>query len=431
MNKLLILDTNVLVQEPNCVFTFGDSDIGIPRAVLLELDSLKHGQALRNINARKAVHNLHMIISSTAPTEPLSYPIGPGSGLLRFLTNENSSIVKNISIDSKDIRVLATVCAAIADFSDKRDVRFLTLDIALRVIASTLDIPVDMYSHTGTAPVVYTYPGIVVHSSMPELKELSSILDESNNRPRRISSSTQKLIQDTCFANSAHMSNGFVILSNGQILRFRKGKNCWSCKLVKENDLQIPEDRGNPEWTCASNLLLDNAVPLVVITGATGTRKTLLSMTAAIIQSQKRTCGRLLITRAVPFTYFSTKEHRKQLTPLHDIANLIYQNHPECNEYHKKLNITLPQHVMVSNLGKSIVLIDEAHCLSSEEVKTIVSRAEEDTKIILVGNQGSSEKLQGGLFHLISVMSGNPLFGHVSLTKVERSVLSYAINKLM
>lgn len=430
MKKTYVLDTNVLLHDPEAILKFEDNDIVIPILVLEELDRFKKGNEWINQNARSFSRMLSRL--SDQSNSNLIIPLGSGKGNLTIPIEIHNTTLLTNSVDNQ----LLALCQSLKKDSSVSSVIFVTKDINLRMKARALDIESEDYDTTYIKDPAKISPGYKVIT-----KVSSEIIDKLHEEPSITLDSLDSLDiieKPDC--------NEYIILKSGKqsvITFYNKDKN--TLQKIQEQTVSGIRPK-NLEQILAIDLLLNPDIPLVVLTGISGTGKTLLGLAAAI--EQKRRYLQIFLTRPVVplgndigFLPGDIKEKLDPyMQPLYDNIEVIKKSSKTATTddlfTKEKIKIIALPYLRGRSLPKIFFQVDEAQNLSPHEVKTIVTRVGEGSKIVFTGdiNQIDSPYLDirsNGMSHLIHRMSGNPLFGHIRLNKGERSKLAEVASQLL
>ena len=437
--KLFIIDTNVLLHDYKCIYNFEENDIIIPIVVLEELDKFKRGNDLINFHAREFTRELDKLSGDMLLTANI--PLGENLGNMHIETGKDFSekVSQSFPERTADHRILAIaeyVCSANKD----KTVVLITKDINLRMKAKSLGIIAQDYENDKVANIDDLYKGIrilegVNQESISKLYEL----------PEGVSSSE--------FSLEANITGHqfFIMKNNGSsALAHYNPVNKMLNRVIKQTTYGI-EPR-NAEQTFAIEALSNSDIQLVSLTGKAGTGKTLLALAAAL-QQHKRYKQIFLARPIVPlanrdlgFLPGDVKEKMDPyIQPLYDnltvIKHKFSHQSPEflrINDMIKeeKLVITPLAYIRGRSLSNIFFIVDEAQNLTPHEIKTIITRAGEGTKMVFTGDieQIDSPYLDtasNGLSYLSDKMKGQDIFAHVNLVKGERSFLAELASKLL
>lgn len=437
--KIFIIDTNVLLHDYKCIYNFEENDIIIPIVVLEELDKFKRGNDLINFHAREFTRELDKLSGDMLLTANI--PLGENLGNLHIETGKDFSEKVNQSFPERtaDHRILAIseyVCSANKD----KTVVLITKDINLRMKAKSLGIIAQDYENDKVANIDDLYKGIRILDHVPQ-ESISKLYEV----PDGVSSSEFNL-------EPKLMGHQFYIMKNNgsSALAHYNPSNKTLSRVIKQTTYGI--DPRNAEQTFAIEALSNPDIQLVSLTGKAGTGKTLLALAAAL-QQHKRYKQIFLARPIVPlanrdlgFLPGDVKEKMDPyMQPLYDnltvIKHKFSHQSPEflrINDMMKedKLVITPLAYIRGRSLSSIFFIVDEAQNLTPHEIKTIITRAGEGTKMVFTGDieQIDSPYLDiasNGLSYLSDKMKDQDIFAHVNLVKGERSFLAELASKLL
>ncbi|HLN20033.1 MAG TPA: PhoH family protein [Bacteroidales bacterium] len=437
--KLFIIDTNVLLHDYLSIYNFEENDVIIPIVVLEELDKFKRGNDLINFHAREFTRELDKLSGDMLLTANI--PLGEGRGNLHIETGKEFSEKVNHSFPEKtpDHRILAIADYVCRENKDKTVV-LITKDINLRMKAKSLGIIAQDYENDKVANIDDLYKGITVMEGIDQ--DLISMLYES---PDGVSAKEFRLDKNL-------KGHQFFIMKNhtsSALAHYNPGNKMLN-RVIKQTTYGI--DPRNAEQTFALDALCNPDIQLVSLTGKAGTGKTLLALASAL-QQHKRYKQIFLARPIVPlanrdlgFLPGDLKEKMDPyMQPLYDnltvIKHKFSHQSPEflrINEMMKeeKLVITPLAYIRGRSLSSIFFIVDEAQNLTPHEIKTIITRAGEGTKMVFTGDieQIDSPYLDtgsNGLSYLSDKMKDQEIFAHVNLVKGERSFLAELASKLL
>lgn len=458
--KIYVLDTNVVVHDPNAYKTFEGVNIGIPAEVLEELDKFKHEGTDRGRNAREFVRQLDALRRQGSLREGVALEHG---ATIRVLFSDGQPHEMPFELDVKDNKILLTTLAL---RDEGYDVKFISKDINARIKADALGITAEDYIKEFVTEEEFYKGWITVPVPSIQLK---------NDQPQVF----QELIEKNVLT-----VNQFILLQsqhnphNYRVFRYMGGRDFQD---VNAPQLHWPLQPRNPQQLMAMNLLLDDSVQLVTLLGPAGTGKTFLALLAGLDKVVHDEYKKMLISRPVvplgrdigylPGT-LEEKMHSWML-PIYDNMEFILhsvnvaQHEQEIEDFqrggkggggNKKKNKfkkdragfgsvedlvhrgMLSMEAITYMRGRSIpyqyILIDEAQNLTPHEVKTIVTRVGEGSKVILAGDPYQIDSLyldfaSNGLVSVSERFKGHRIFGSVFLETSERSELSKLAGKLL
>jgi len=437
--KLFIIDTNVLLHDYKCIYNFEENDVIIPIVVLEELDKFKKGNDLINFHARELTRELDKLSGDMLLTSNI--PLGESLGNLHIETGREFSekVSQSFPERTPDHRILA-----IADYvcNSNRDkvVVLITKDINLRMKAKSLGILAQDYENDKVANIDDLYKGIKIIEGIDQ--ELISKLYEL---PEGVPSDEFKL-------ETVEPGHHFYIMKNNgsSALAHYNPVSKLLNRVIKQTTYGI--DPRNAEQTFAFEALSNPDIQLVSLTGKAGTGKTLLALAAALAQHKRYKQIFLarpivpLANRDLGFLPGDVKEKMDPyMQPLYDnltvIKHKFSHQSPEfirINDMMKeeKLVITPLAYIRGRSLSSIFFIVDEAQNLTPHEIKTIITRAGEGTKMVFTGDieQIDSPYLDtasNGLSYLSDKMKSQDIFAHVNLVKGERSFLAELASKIL
>lgn len=436
--KTFVLDTNVILHDHNCIYQFKDNDIIIPLTVLEELDKFKKGNDPINFQAREFVRILDGIVGEKLFNGGIK--LSPESGKLIIATGKpfSETLKQSFKEDIPDHRILA-----VAEFytheNPKRPTILVSKDINLRMKAKSLGILAEDYQNDKIKD--------------PEVFEKSiTELDNFNDQ-----------LIDTLYNEGSFPYNGpglkeHPVPNEFFILKGNKSSVLGRYDHASERMVRVEKKTAygikprNAEQTFSLNALLDPDVKLVSLTGKAGTGKTLLALAAAL--EQHKLYEQILLARPIvalsnrDLGYLpgdATEKISPYMQPLFDNLSVIkHAFNPRSQEYQKidellkeeRLIITPLAYIRGRSLSNSYFIVDEAQNLTPHEIKTIITRAGEGTKMVFTGDlqQIDSPYLDlksNGLAYMTDKMRKQELFSHVNLVKGERSYLAELASDLL
>ncbi len=440
--KIFVLDTNVILHDYRAIHNFQENDIVIPIAVIEELDKFKKGNDTLNFNAREFVREMDKITDNQLFDNGVS--IGKNKGIVKIELGHPFSdrMAESLFEDTQDHRILATT-EWLTEKNPDRTVVLVTKDINLRMKAKAMHLMAQDYL---TDKITEER----VENIMKEVLHINNVSEDI----------IQKLfyINDGVSASELKLRN--VPSNQLYIIKGEKGDNrvlarynsfTKSIVAVRKQKAYGIESR-NDEQTFAIDALLNPDIKLISLTGTAGTGKTLLALAAALAQEQSY--DQILLSRPViplknqemGFLPGDIKEKLgPYMLPLYDNLAVIKRTfRPTSREAvrieemlkNEKLLISPLAYIRGRSLSNTFFIIDEAQNLTPHEVKTIITRAGEGTKLIFTGDihQIDSPYLDihsNGLTHLGDKLYGQEIFAHINLTKGERSQLSELAGKLL
>ena len=437
--KIFVLDTNVLLHDYKCIYNFQDNDIVIPIVALEELDKFKKGNDTLNFNARECTRELDELIGKADPVKGI--PIGKGHGKLYLALGQKYPDSMKISFPepTADHRILA-IAEKVSKDNPGRKVVVVSKDINLRVKAKSLGIAAEDYTTDKVQNIEVIYKGIdTIDNVNPEL--------------------INKIYQDRAGVSVDEFKFSREIFAHEYLILKGDNKSALThydpferrINLVEKKKIYGIEPR-NAEQALALDALMRPEINLISLTGKAGTGKTLLAVAAAL--QQAGTYEQIFVARPIiPLTNqdlgFLPGDVKEKIgpymMPLFDNLGVIkHQFGANSKEVHKidemlkdeRLVITPLAYIRGRSLSNAFFIIDEVQNLTPHEVKTIVTRAGENVKIVFTGDiqQIDSPYLDStsnGLSYLTDKMKGQNLFAHMNLVKGERSALAELASDLL
>jgi PhoH-like ATPase len=441
--KLFVLDTSVIIYDYDAIKNFEEHDIAIPITVLEELDNFKKGNDTKNFSARE--FSRYLDNASGKKSLQNWIPIdGKNKGEFTIVMNELNSKINAIQIfgdDKGDHRILNAALYLKSKYPS-RQVVMVSKDINLRIKAKSLNINAEDYE-TGKlkdseiqADTVPTGRSVIENVNTDIIDELYTKKELVNNG----------IISDKI------TSNQFFVLKNGKksaLSFYNKEKNAFS-RVEKINCFGIKPK--NAEQAFAMDALTNPDVKLISIQGVAGTGKTLLSLATAL--AQHHDYHNIFLARpVVPLSnkdigYLPGDANQKlnpYMEPLWDNLSFIKnqfsfdnREYLEIEEMQRmeKIVVCPLAYIRGRSLSNVFFIVDEAQNLTPHEVKTIISRAGENTKIVFTGDVFQIDTpyldtYSNGLSYLIERAKEHPLYAHVALEKGERSDLANLANDLL
>lgn len=435
--KIFVLDTSVILYDHSAIESFQEHDVAIPIQVLEELDTFKKGNDTINFEAREFIRHLDGIGHGDLLTDwvPLN---GPTKGKFKVVAKHDLNGVDATKVfqDGKNDHQIINAALTLQRQNKDRKVVLVSKDIALRLKAKSLNIVAEDFL-TGKVRDLSRnlFTGLTVNEDMEE-----SAIDElfmHGTLPAK------KLGQQP-------KGNHFFILKQGKksVLAKYDPRTEQVSRVEKQAVFGIGPK--NAEQALAMSALLDPEIKLVTMQGAAGTGKTLLALACAL--EQRRDYRQIFITRpVVPLSnkdigYLPGDIQSKMdpyMQPIWDNLKLIRGSFEKNDNTLKRLDEMVENekiavaplaYIRGRSLSNIFFIVDEAQNLTPLEVKTVISRAGEGTKIVFTGDVHQIDtpyldSESNGLSYLIDKAKGDPLFAHITLAKGERSGLANLANE--
>lgn len=428
--KIYILDTNVLLHEPTSIFSFQDNTVIIPIVVVEELDKFKKGTDEVSRNARKVSRLLDALRQEGRLSEGIRLENG---GTIKVELNHQSlkPLPKELDPEKADNRILS-MALNFREELPERQVILVTKDTNLRIKADAVNVMAQDYE-TGAIAIDELYSG------ESELIVAPGVIDDFY---------AQKGMSPP---EKAPYPNEFILLKNSAnptqtaLTRYDAARK----RLVPLIDSKIPIwgiSHKNKEQQYALDLLLNDEIKLVTLVGKAGTGKTLLALAAGLEKTVDiKRYKRLVVARPVFEMGKGTgflpglleEKLEPYMQPIRDNLDFLMDASSEKNNensfqdlmHQKMIQIEALSFIRGRTMPDLFFIIDEAQNLSPHEVKTIVTRAGKGTKIILTGDPYQIDNpyvdsSSNGLTYVADRFKNEPMAGHITLTKGERSELA-------
>ena len=423
MKKTYILDTNVLLHDPESLFSFEDNSIVLPLSVIEELDRIKRRGDEVGRNARDVSRKL----DDLRPTGRLAEGVElPGGGSIRIELNgiKNYELLHGVDLNTIDNRILALAYHLMN--SEKGPVVLVTKDLNLRIKADVLGLSTeDFYSDKVDYCKLYT--GVQeLYLSQPEI---------------------DRFYQEGCldFAQDNLHPHQFCILKsqeNPSISALAKYSEHKLSRLSYDSKTVYGIKGLNKEQKFALELLLDDRVRVVTLVGKAGTGKTILALAAGLerVFEDNGKFNRLLITRPIvplgnDLGYLpGDKEDklRPWMQPIYDNLEYLCNEHIRPNgstEYlltSGKIELEALTYIRGRSIPRQFIICDESQNLSPHVIKTILTRVGRGSKIVFTGDPEQIDHpyldaSSNGLSYLVERIKEEGISGHITLIKGERS----------
>ena len=437
--KLFVLDTNVILHDSDCLKNFEEHDIAIPITVLEELDQFKRGNENIHFQAREFLRQLDALTGDVLSDE--GSPLGGTLGNVRVVLGAgcDNRLRAAFLQDTPDHRILSTTLTLHKQLGP-RQIVLVTKDTNLRMKAKSLGLRSEDYESDKVESFDTLYKGKRTVEGMS-----SSMID------RLFSESSGVPASDLPDVQSPRANENFVLRngSKSALATYRPQDRAF-VRIEKQVAYNIAPR--NAEQSFALKALLNEDIRLVTLAGKAGTGKTLLALAAAL-ECRQQYRQILLARPVVPLSNRDlgflpgdiSEKLDPYMQPLYDNLTVIRHQCGENTQAAQRINdMRESEKLLVSPLayirGRSLqrifFIVDEAQNLTPHEVKTIITRAGEGTKVVLTGDiaqidQPYLDGLSNGMSYLINRMMGQSLYAHVTLEKGERSALADLASELL
>ncbi|MBF0544718.1 MAG: PhoH family protein [Candidatus Riflebacteria bacterium] len=433
--KTFVLDTNVLLHSHQSLFSFQDNEVVIPLGVIEELDRFKGFNDERGREARSVSRELDALREKGRLNDGV--PLSNG-GLLRVLIDVEMEIPYGFDKDKVDNRIIA--CALYLKKQGK-NVFYISKDINTRIKADALGVPTQDFM-TNKVDIDELYSGwreIVLPA-----RQIDIFINEKGLE----------------WTKGDLLKNEFALLKaeeneNKTALAKFCGKTKKLLPLYHQQMRPWGVEPANLQQKFATELLCCNEIQLVTLVGRAGTGKTLLALACGLQKTiDEHVYRKLLVSRPImplgkDIGYLPGSKDEKLshwMQPIFDnlefVMDKIYNNSEDVDKKMKfllesqKVQIEAITYIRGRSIPKQYLIVDEAQNLTPHEVKTIISRAGEGTKVVLTGDPYQIDNpyldsSSNGLNFVIEKFKDNEIFGHIILNKSERSDLSALASVLL
>jgi len=429
--KNFILDTNVLLHDPNALDAFADNTVCIPIVVIEEIDSFKKDLNELGRNAREVSRRLDAMRSRGSLTEGVANERG---GLVRVVLTDRD-LPSGVRISHQaDNRIVATALY-IKETEPERPAIFVTMDTNLRIRADALGLHAEDYDPERIS-LDELYPGAVEIEAEPGHV---ARLFEDGSLPLDAVEPPEKLYE-----------NEYVMLRDGRgsaLARVRLAANTLELTYKFRDDVWGIRPR-NREQHFALDALLRDEIQLVTLVGMAGTGKTLLAVAAGLKRvAEEQAYQRVLVSRPIfpmgrDIGYLPGEVDKKLkpwMQPIHDNVEFLLSlrggrerraGHGVADLVGKGLMEIEPlTYIRGRSIPNQFMIVDEAQNLTPHEIKTILTRAGDGTKVVFTGDPYQIDNpyvdsASNGLTYLVERFKGEPIAASVTLTKGERSNLA-------
>ena len=439
MKKLFVIDTNVVLFDHTCIYTFQEHDVALSVVVLEELDRFKRGNDLINLEARQFIRELDTLADGRSLGEGL--PLGDGRGRLFLEVGEptSSKVSQAFALSKPDHRILA-LAEELRGRRKDRDVILVSKDVNLRIKAKSLGLVAEDYATGKVRNVERLYPGTACWEGLS-----GEVITRLHNEPHALPLAEFK-------DREPLLPNQYLVMRNGSLSALaHHNRAAGMLERVTKRTAYGVEPR-NAEQIFALDALMRPEVQLLTMTGRAGTGKTLLALASAL--EQRRLYHQIYLARPmVPLGNrdigFLPGDVKSKLDPYmqplwDNISVIRHRLSPESREHkalaemieHEKIMVAPLAYIRGRSLDHVFFIVDEAQNLTPHEVKTIITRAGEGSKVVFTGDIHQIDtpyldSQSNGLTFLVDRMKDQELFAHVNLVKGERSPLAELASTLL
>jgi PhoH-like ATPase len=441
--KNFVVDTSVYLTDADSIFKFDNHDIFIPLKVLEEIDKHKKRQDMVGINARKIIRTLDELRSRGSLQKGVR--LGKGKGIIKVMSY--NCLKDTIFPPDLDLRVpdhiIVATALAVREGAKRRKTVVVSRDINMRVICDSIGIEAADYQIEKAV------------TSSDDLYQGFTTLSMDDQAIERFYANEKILLEEDDVKETLYPNQYIMMVSNANpkksaLARFDGFHN----PLCKVNNDRIPDwkiSSRNKEQAFAIDLLLDPSVKIVSLVGRAGSGKTLMAIAAGLQQTiglrDENPYSRLIVSRPVqpmgkdigflPGTF--EEKMLPWLMPIQDnLQHLLGNNKSTLSMYMDKgkIEIEALTYIRGRSISNAYIIIDEAQNLTKHEIKTIITRIGEGTKIVLTGDVEQIDNIYvnettNGLAHAVEKFKEYRLAGHVTFKKGERSDVATLASKVL
>ncbi|MFD2672343.1 PhoH family protein [Marinicrinis sediminis] len=444
MKKIYVLDTNVLLQDPNAIFSFDDNEVIIPAIVLEEIDSKKRNADEIGRNARYVSRLLDSLRDQEGRLhDGVNLENG---GTLKVELNHKSfrRLQETFGESTNDNRILAVALnyhLEQKEMDTPRPVILVTKDTLVRIKADVLGLRAQDYLSDHVAPMSDFYTGynkLTVHPAIiDEFYSFRELQLKKLNIEYRLNPHEFVILKDELGTSKSAL---LKVSRDGLSLE----------PLHLSNDPIWGIGARNTQQRMALELLLNDDIPLVTLTGRAGTGKTLLALAAGLMKVEdehrykKLLIGRPVVPVGKDIGYLPGEKEEKLrpwMQPVYDNLEFLFDT-KKAGDIDKilaglgSIQVEALTYIRGRSIPSQFIIIDEAQNLSKHEVKTIISRVGEGSKIVLMGDPEQIDHPyldaeSNGLTYVVERFKEQSISGHVTLHRGERSALAQLATDLL
>ena len=434
--KTYILDTNVYLTDANSIFAFGKNDIMIPLKVIEEIDKHKKRQDSVGLNARNTIKILDLLREKGNLKKGVR--IGKGKGLLYIRHCDVSLLPRELDPTDADNMIIGTILAEKKNFPTKKIIA-VSRDVNMRIKFDSLDVKTQDYT---VGQVVQDssmlYTGFAKHLVDDEI--IDRFYDGENIylEADEVKLQPNQMVMLVSSANEKKTGIARFINYNRPLKKIIERSDVWGVK---------PR---NKEQNFALDLLLDPDVPVVTLVGKAGCGKTLCAIAAGLHQTvedgQESTYRRLIVTRPIQplgrdIGYLpGTLEEKMEpwLSPIKDNLEYLLGDRKMLDLYFDDgtIEVEAMTYIRGRSISNAYIVIDESQQLTQHEIKTILTRVGENTKIVLTGDIEQIDNVyvdetSNGLTYVVEKFKEHDISAHITLLRGERSKVATLAAKIL
>jgi len=444
VKKNYVLDTSVYLTDAEAIYGFDNHDIFVPLKVLEEIDKHKKRQDSVGVNARRIIRILDELRGLGDLHKGVR--LGKGKGILKVMSYEclNASLQFPPDLDLRipDHVIIATAIAAQQVTNTSRKTIMISRDINMRVICDSIGIPAEDYTiESAVDSSSELYQGFSEH-----------LMDDA--AIDRFYNGDDILISDEEIEEKWHPNQYVMMVSNANpkksaLSRF-DGHHTPLKKVIHSDIPDWKIKSRNKEQAFAIDLLMDPKVKIISLVGRAGSGKTLLAIAAGLQQTiglRENPYSRLIVSRPVQpmgkdIGFLPGTMEEKMLPwlmPIQDNLQFLLGGDKSALQLYMdkgKIEIEALTYIRGRSISNAFMIVDEAQNLTMHEIKTIITRVGEGTKIVLTGDIEQIDniyvnEISNGLAHAVERFKEYPLAGHVTFKKGERSEVATLASKVL
>tara|TARA_Y100000592_G_scaffold47176_1_gene74937 strand:+ start:1419 stop:2753 length:1335 start_codon:yes stop_codon:yes gene_type:complete len=441
--KNYVLDTSVCLTDADVLFKFDNHDIFLPLKVLEEIDGHKKRQDSVGSNARKIIRTLDELRTKGSLEKGIR--LDKGKGVLKVVSFTDLKQVifpPDLDLRHPDHLIIATAKTLQANSQNRKTI-LVSRDINMRVICDSIGIPAEDYTSEKAV------------TSSDELYNGFEIIPFDDEIIDRYYAGDDILIDDENVYSNLHPNQYIMMVSNANEKKSALAKfKCYHEPLKNMIHKSLPDwkiDARNKEQSFAIDMLMDPDIKIVSLVGRAGSGKTLLAIAAGLqqtigLRADDNHYSRLIVSRPVQplgkdIGFLPGTMEEKMLPwlmPIQDNLKFLMGDRTSLEMYMEKgkIEIEALTYIRGRSISNAFIVIDEAQNLTKHEIKTIITRIGEGTKIVLTGDVEQIDNVyvnetSNGLAHAIEKFKEFHIAGHVTFRKGERSELATLASKVL
>ncbi len=425
IKKCFVIDTNVLLHDPRSLFTFEDNEVVIPLVVLDELDKKKQGHDETAKHARMVIRSLDKLRTQGSIHDGVPTPAG---GIIRVELNHRDKCPSDLDPNRADNRLISVALGLMETLEKDRKITLITKDINLRVKCDALEVPTEDY----VADSVAENPDLI-YEGAKEIEVDSKTIDvfheqgciDATNMSNLYPNQYVHLVSNT---NPKH--SGLARCEKSTLVKIKTFSNIWGIASR------------NREQAFALDALFNPDIKIVTMIGKAGSGKTLLAAAAGISQLlDSHTYKKLIMTRPIqPLGHAMgflpgdiDDKMRPWMAPLQDNLELLFSEkgsgYLDMQRESGLIEVEALAYIRGRSIPRSFIILDECQSLTLHEIKTVITRVGEGSKIVLTGDimqidNPFIDSVDNGLSCVVEKFKHHPLAAHITLHKGERSELA-------